>query len=51
MYSICIYIYICLNFVDDGRGEGGFIQVIKVRMCHGLTSSDPFRGVVGQHFL
>lgn len=44
------YIYTCLNLVE-GRREGGLIQVVKVRMLHGFTSRDPFRGVVGQHFL
>ena len=42
--------YIHLNLVD-GRREGGFIQVVKVRMLHGFSGRDPFRGVVGQHFL
>lgn len=49
-WNIYTYIYTCLNLVE-GRGEGGFIQVVKVRMLHGFTSRDPFRGVVGQHFL
>lgn len=43
-------IYTCLN-LGDGRREGGFIQVVKIRVLHGFTGRDPFRRVVGQHFL
>lgn len=39
------------DFVDAGCGQGGFIQVIKVRVSHGLARRDSLGRIVGQHFL
>lgn len=40
-----------LDFVDAASRQCGLIQVIKVRMSHGLTCWDPLGRIVGQHFL
>lgn len=40
-----------LDFVDAASRQGRLVQVIKVRMCHGLTCRDPLGRIVGQHFL
>lgn len=39
------------DFVDAGCGEGGFVQVLKVRVSHGLPCRDSLGRIVGQHFL
>ena len=44
--SVCVS-----DLVDAGSRQGGFIQVIKVRVSHGLTCRDPLGRIVGQHFL
>lgn len=44
--------YVCVSyFVDAGSRQGGFVQVIKVRVSHGLTGGDPLGRIVGEHFL
>lgn len=44
--SVCV-----LDFVDAGSRQGRFVQVIKVRVSHGLACRDPLGRIVGQHFL
>lgn len=40
-----------LDIVDAGSRQGGFVQVIKVRVSHGLPCRDSLGGIVSQHFL
>ena len=40
-----------LDSVDAGSWQGGSVQVIKVRVSHGLTCRDPLGRIIGQHFL